>query len=271
MTLNWCQLLVTGWLQAILGCLTLSPPTAGLAHVLAASQRFAGSHEQPPCELLRDESPIYVETMKTHYGGTGSEECVPLPLSADRCSVPARVLGHTALTQLPRHLPPDFAFPSRRTLELLLSVWYLACIESKPKNLQMNPPPDQGTCVISCNWSWPKSHGGSLVYRQERCFCVSGRASDVDLKTPGRSNIFNLMLYRILNLLYIAVSHLHIFSCVRRDRRFIQILISLTDGGDLCIWQLDITTVLCRGCLQGITEHLLEVSVSLDKFGVIRC
>lgn len=54
-------------------------------------------------------------------------------------------------------------------------------------------------------------------------------------QTPGRINIFNLMLYWILNLPYIAVSHLHIFFCVRRDRVFIQILISLTDGGDLCI------------------------------------
>lgn len=68
--------MATGWLQAILGCLAPLPPKVGLAHVLAASQRFAGSSEQAP-RALRDESPVYIETIKPHYGGTGSEERVP--------------------------------------------------------------------------------------------------------------------------------------------------------------------------------------------------
>lgn len=34
----------------------------------------------------------------------------------------------------------------------------------------------------------------------------------------------------------------------------------------------NLTSVLCKPrCLQGIAEHLLEMSVSRDKFGVFKC
>lgn len=91
------------------------------------------------------------------------------PLStSDQCSPTAQVLGWAALPCAPQNPPPDLASPSRRArrASLLHLILNLHCI--KAKITPNNPPPDQKTCVISCNWSQPKSLGCPLEYSELR-------------------------------------------------------------------------------------------------------
>lgn len=67
---------------------------------------------------LRNESPIYVETMKPHHGGTGSEERVPPPL--EHCC-PVQSLCTGAGTHSPA--PGSSASPSRPCISQQEDTW----------------------------------------------------------------------------------------------------------------------------------------------------
>lgn len=99
--------------------------------------------------------------------GLRKVSCHPLS-TTDQCSPPAQVLGWTALPYAPRNPPPDLAFPSRRVLRAshLPLILVLPCVQAK--STPNNPPPDQTTCVISGNWSQPKSLGAPLEYFESR-------------------------------------------------------------------------------------------------------